>query len=253
MVCLKIREFALSSSCTPRALAACASSGIVAVASGSTLQLLKLGSDGVQLLQQIPLTEPGNAERPVVATCALFAAPGVLLVAAGTWLLGFRVFAGTHHPAHWSFAEPLPSTATLVVRCRHCTGAAVVLLAGAGRFAVFQWRERLSSRCVSVADVSTHPLVAAALSADGRFLALADARGRLYVLSFAAFDWRGGGGFGPGTGRGTAVERTAEGGTRLRNSSCSRSGIVMRDNPLDAVRIVAETGGTGSWRRRGER
>lgn len=257
MVNFNLRELALPRACTvssPALLAACASTGAVAVAAGASVELFAV--DGVATLrplQQLALEHDGAA---LTATCACFAAPGVLLVAAvdavtvggGSWLLGFRVFVGaTRSPAHWSFAEPLSGTVTRITPSRHCGGAALLLLEGAGRFGVFQWRERLSDRRVSVAQLpgaaaagdsgSDASLVAAALSADGCWCALADATGRLFLLTFMTFDW----GY---VGVGSCCRDTAgTGGKRLQGGRCSRAGIVMRDNPLDVVRLMAVTGG----------
>lgn len=218
----------------------------------------------------------------MVATCVVFIAPGVLLIGAAklqdsegeaadatvsTWLFGFRIYisAPVHQRSSEAFAKnarsrphdqamvqfsfleriPLP-TANGIARmevCQHCAnsqaGAVVLIMSDSSSFGVFQWRERLSDRQVCVAEIPgcSTALTAAAMSPVGRWCALSDAIGYLYLLDFEVFEWYG---------RATAELRSRDAklfaARRLRNGSCSRSGIVMRDNPLEAVRLASVLG-----------
>lgn len=218
----------------------------------------------------------------MTATCVCFVAPGVLLVGAAklqnedeaaaempsSWLFGFRIYVSApmhqrtseafvtssrsrpHDPVmvQFSFLERIPlSAANGVARmevCRHCTnsqaGAIVLIMDASSSFGVFQWCERLSDRQVCVAEIPScnTALTAVAISSDGRWCALSDAIGYLYLLHFEAFEWFG-----------RAAELRRQRGEklfaakRLRNGSCSRSGIAMHDNPLDAVRLTSVSGG----------
>lgn len=211
-----------------------------------------------------------------------FVAPGVLLVGAAqlqdnedeaadatvsTWLFGFRIYISApvhqrasdafvknarnraHDPAmvQFSFLERIPISAPKGIArmeiCRHCTtsqaGAVLLIMNESSSFGIFQWRDRLSDRQVCVAEIPgcVSALTAAAVSSDGQWCALSDAIGHLYLLNFEAFEWYG-----------RAAELRSRddnpfAARRLRNGSCWRSGIAMRDNPLDAVRLASVSGG----------
>ncbi|KAF1318581.1 hypothetical protein FI667_g13840, partial [Globisporangium splendens] len=217
----------------------------------------------------------------MLATCVCFVAPGVLLIGAtksqdahgdgdgiSTWIFGFRIYVSSvalqrvskspfessrSRPdpamAHFSFLEqillPNANGIACIEMCQHCTnlqaGAVVLLLKESSSFAIFQWRERFSDRQVCVAELPgcTAPLVATSLNFNGQWGAISDSRGHLYLLDFGFFEWYGH----SSSRRGGDIFPSLSESKRLKIGSCSRSGILLRDNPLESVRLASVTGG----------
>lgn len=218
-------------------------------------------------------TDDGD-EDSLVSTCVQFVAPGVLLVGTQTRfvspahpiLLGFRIYTSPLHPTHlqvspttthWSVLVQLWFMETIPIRTSQGSlryiqlwhhdeleqdslegdGTVILLFAACSMFGIFQWRERFSDRQISVAelpmsDATGQPLVVA--SASGPWLALVNASGALSLLDMSRFGWD----------MNAAVLATSEPGKRVRNGICCRSDVVVRDNPLDLVRLVQVLQGT---------
>lgn len=208
-------------------------------------------------------------EAMMTATCVCFPTDSVLVVgattkASGSFLLGFRLYSSAvtqllltpsddrikRHPSpllvHFNYLEPvLTAPPVAMIPCPHLStphsGAMVLLLANSSEFAVFSWTERFSSRQICAASITRHPdpLTAIAVTDDGRFLVTANAAGYIYMLDFARFAWDAY----AEDGGATATSDVA--GKRVKLGVCSRSGLLVEDNPLDAVRILGST--RGQW------
>lgn len=268
-------ETASSSEPTQR-LAVCESSGLVAVAAGTAVTLYRLQAgvhkdsvalgDVLPFVTEIALSEYADDGGTLLATCARFVAPGMLLVgtqtssmsAAHPILLGFRVYTSPLRPegstlardlsvlVQLRFMETIPIRTTQgSVRCiefwqqneqdqgsSEGDGAVVLLFSACSMIGVFQWRERFSDRQISVAELPGQALVA--VSASGSWLALVDVDGSLFLLDMRRFGWD----------VHAAMLTTSEPGKRLRNGICCRSNVLMRDSPLDLVRLVQVLQGT---------
>lgn len=117
-------------------------------------------------------------------------------------------------------------------------GAVLLLFNDSKRFGVFNWKERLSDRQVCLAQVKQHAekVTSAVCAHDGQYLVLGDEAGRLHLLDFHAFSH---------DSNDTMEKSKHSGGKRLDLGPCFRSSVIVRDNPLDHVRVVQTVASSG--------
>ncbi|CEG45931.1 uncharacterized protein PHALS_02264 [Plasmopara halstedii] len=117
-------------------------------------------------------------------------------------------------------------------------GSVLILLEDSNQFGVLSWKERFSDRQVCMAQVKQQAenLISAECDHNGQYVVLGGERGRLFLMSFRHFMLHE---------SDVVLTHKQNAGQRLVLGPCSRSGVIVRDNPLELVRMVRTLSLTG--------